>query len=90
MNARAIVDTLLEDHDETDQSNPEEKREVEIGKHLVELSSTFPHGHRYHNVGSAIASLGNELIDMHTPKKPGHGPGYYDDSGPMLDPGALE
>ena len=67
----SLAKESMVEHDETDMNDPEEKREVEIGRHLVELSSTFPHGHRYHDVGLVIASLGNELIDMHSKKPQG-------------------
>jgi hypothetical protein len=68
----SLAKESMVEHDETDTNGPEERREVEIGRHLVELASIFPHGHRHHDIGVVIASLGNELIDMH--KKPDEQP----------------
>lgn len=63
--AQEIIDHLLDEHGETVTSDPAEKREVAIGRELIELASLFPQGHRYQGIGEILKELGQELVDMH-------------------------
>ena len=75
---------IKEDHNETDMSNPEEKREVQIGKEILRITD----GSYEHMLDDelmvkdleTIQKLARELIDTHTGKavvKPGTGGGLY-------------
>jgi hypothetical protein len=66
----------VEEHDESDMNNPEEKREVEIGKEILALCKKAD----YTSVGGTpeqqrkIELLAQELIKIHEPNSSGPAP----------------
>lgn len=55
-----------EEHDETDMTNPEESREVQIGKGiLANIKKIQTQGYDQH-IMTAIERLATDLIQMHT------------------------
>jgi len=53
-------------HDETDMSNPEESRELQIGKEILEvMSDRIAWGNSNDKTYARIKKLAEELIDMH-------------------------
>lgn len=70
---------LDESHSESDMSNPEEKREVQIGKEILERATSIELNTEFGDGGESIdkiIDLANELIKMHSekPKKPFNSP----------------
>ena len=64
-NVSPTTPTEAEEHDETDMSNPEERKEVQIGKKIVDLcKAAHKAGHHFEEEGE-IEKLANELIRMH-------------------------
>lgn len=70
--AGAKIASNEEPHDETDMSNPEENREVQIAKRLLTLASQAEGNQRNKPEGSAISNeikeLAQELLKMHGAK----------------------
>lgn len=65
---RESIQELQNEHDETDMSNPEEKREVKIGKEIINRVDTLiqdPNPNRITQMSFEIKKLAKELIDMH-------------------------
>lgn len=60
-----VTSTEDEEHDETDMSNPEENREVQIGRAIVEICKDNLHI----RVFREIEQLANELIQIHQAPK---------------------
>jgi hypothetical protein len=61
----SVTPTEDEEHDETDMSNPEENREVQIGRAIVEICKD----NLQIRVFREIEQLANELIQMHQAPK---------------------
>ena len=65
------------EHDEEDMSNPEEKREVQIGKEILDALDNMNVASTSGGLAADIAKLAQELIDMHSSggsvTKPGTG-----------------
>lgn len=60
-----VTPAEAEEHDETDMSNPEENREVQIGKAIIEICKDNLHI----RVFREIEQLANELIQIHQAPK---------------------
>ena len=62
-----------EEHDESDMSNPEENREVQIGKAIVEICKANQQTKGFSEIQqlgfSEIEQLANELIQIHQAPK---------------------
>ena len=57
---------LYVEHDETNMANPEEKREVQIGKKILAIcKQAAESGNRFEKEGGELEKLAKELIEMH-------------------------
>lgn len=56
-----VTPAEAEEHDETDMSNPEENREVQIGKAIIEICEANQQIEGFND----IKQLANELIQIH-------------------------